>query len=281
MARLSKAQAKAHAEAEAILAKDRLSEAEKFFVLENWQESAHHVNNLAGAFFTPWPLARDLSIEVNRGRVIDLCAGIGVLSFFCERNADEIVCVEKNPDYVRVGRKMLPDARWIEGDIFDLPRDLGAFDFAISNPPFGAIKRAKATSPRYRGADFEYHVIDIASDLADYGVFIVPQMSAPFRYSGEQCFTRSASEKYAAFAGATSIALEPSCGIDTSVYRNDWRGVAPAVEVVTTDFIEARSRRLAGETPTLFADLPTDERSHRRQLRDRRAEVERAARERL
>ena len=40
MAKLSKAQRKAHAEAEAILTKDRLTEDEKDFVFQNWHEGA-------------------------------------------------------------------------------------------------------------------------------------------------------------------------------------------------------------------------------------------------
>lgn len=40
MAKLSKAQRKAHAEAEAILTKDRLTDDEKEFVFNNWHEGA-------------------------------------------------------------------------------------------------------------------------------------------------------------------------------------------------------------------------------------------------
>ncbi|MFC2248761.1 methyltransferase [Labrys portucalensis] len=249
MSKLTKAQIKAHDEAVALLQKERLSEDDTWTVLENWKESATHINSRAGAFFTPTELARDFAIEVSGSRIIDLCAGIGALSFMARQRAlwgggpePEIVCVEINPDYIAVGQKVLPQATWIQADIFNLP-DLGRFDCAISNPPFGATKRS-GRAPRYSGKSFDLHVIDIASDLADYGTFIVPQMSAPFEYSGRDHYRVRSSDTYEAFHQATAIELTASCGIDCSVYRNDWNGVAPAVEVVLADFIQARSRRI-------------------------------------
>lgn len=190
MAKLTKAQRKAHSEAVALLSKDRLTDDEKDFVFMNWHEGADHNTGLAGAFFTPWSLAADFSLDVGGPRIIDLCAGIGVLAS-CAMNRrrydyplTEIVCVERNPRYVEVGRKLLHEARWICADVFDWRElNLGHFDYAIGNPPFGKVARS-GNGPRYRGAEFEYHVIDIAAELADYGTFIVPQQSASFRYSG-------------------------------------------------------------------------------------------------
>jgi hypothetical protein len=254
MAKLSKAQAKAHQQACDLLAKDVLTEDDKWFVLENWQESAKHINTIAGAFFTPVGLARDLSIEVGSGSIIDLCAGIGALSFMCTLRQDRpsrITCVELNPDYAAVGRKIVPEAEWIVASVFDLPR-LGRFDFAIGNPPFGATPKG-GKAPRYTGGEFEYHVIDIASDLADWGVFIIPQMSAPFEYSGRQNYTQRKTDKYARFSQQTGVELGPNCGIDTDGYRNDWHGVSVRTEIVTSDFVEARARRAPAQT-SLFAE---------------------------
>ncbi|MEU6719794.1 hypothetical protein ABZ897_50780 [Nonomuraea sp. NPDC046802] len=47
------------------------------------------------------------------------------------------MCVEKNPHYVAVGQRLLPEATWICGDVFDvLSMGLGRFDTALANPPF-------------------------------------------------------------------------------------------------------------------------------------------------
>jgi predicted RNA methylase len=251
VSRLSKAAIKAHGEAVALLAKDRLSDDEREFVLDNWQESANHVNSAAGAFFTPSALGVDASLFLGLyrgGRVIDLCAGIGCLAlatWWRWGGRDEpldLTCVEVNPAYVEVGRKLLPEARWICASIDNLPDDIGTFDAAISNPPFG--KTAKIKGPRYSGED-DLAVVDIASDLADYGVFILPSMSLPFGYAGRpdyRFYETKAAPKYDRFNQATGIDL--TCeSIDCEVYRKDWRGVSPSVQVAAADFTEIREMR--------------------------------------
>ncbi|NTG07222.1 methyltransferase [Rhizobium rhizogenes] len=257
MAKLTKAQAKTHQQACDILKKDVLTEDEKVFVLENWQESATHINGVAGAFFTPLDLAADFAIEAHEGRVIDLCAGIGMLSFAMRyRNTYntaplDITCIEINPDYVAVGRKIMPEATWIQASVLDvLDMDLGHFDFAVSNPPFGKVKRpGDKKSPRYTGGEFEFHVIDIASHIANYGVFILPQMSAGFNYSGKQQYSRQTSGKAFDFQQKTGLTFETGCGVDTAIYQDKWRGVAPLCEIVCVDFGEKQVDEIEARDP--------------------------------
>lgn len=256
MAKLTKEQSKAHAEAEKLLTKDTLTESEKDFVFQNWHEGANHMSGAAGAFFTPWGLAFDFTIDAQcLGRkVIDLCAGIGILSYAAHwrsrwpDEAPELTCVEINPRYVEVGRKLLPEARWICADVFDWRDwwygDLRGemFDVAIGNAPFGAVRRS-GESPRYRGREFELHVIDIAAEIADRGTFIVPQSSAPFRYSGAQFFQRLERGKGFDFEEKTGFVLEIGAGIDTALYRDDWKDTSIVCEVVNVEFAEVRARK--------------------------------------
>ncbi|PZP69504.1 MAG: methyltransferase [Delftia acidovorans] len=246
MAKLTKVEAKLHAQACELLKKPTLTEDDKDFVLKNWNEGATHVNGAAGAFFTPYDMAFDFTIDAigqggYGGRIIDLCAGIGMLSYACWHRSHKlarITCVERNPDYLAVGQKILPEADWILADVMDLPKmDIGGFDVAISNPPFGAIKRA-GNSPRYSGSEFEFHVIDIASHLAMSGAFIVPQMSAGFNYSGRPCYERQSDGRAVAFQKLTGLHFEAGCGIDTSFYINEWKGVSPMCEIVCIEFSE-------------------------------------------
>lgn len=253
MSKITKRQASQHAQATALAERGDLSLDEKFFVLENWREDAQHMNGVAGAFFTPWELARDFAIEVSGHRIIDLCAGIGTLGLLASIDREvELVCVEINPDYVAVGRRILPQATWIVGDALDLP-DLGRFDCAIANPPFGAIKRA-TPNRKYGGRSFEYHVIEAASRVADHGTFIVPQMSAPFIYSGVPCFKATAPDEYVKFSAATGITLQPNCGIDTSGYADQWRGVSPKVEIVLAEFARPEAEPQAGQISLPFCE---------------------------
>lgn len=218
----------------------RLTLDEREFVLENFHEGATNMNGQAGAFFTPSGLAMDFAIEA-RGRrsLLDLCAGIGALSYAVADEGTRVVCVEVNPSYVEVGRAVMPDATWVTASAFDVEAyaEHGPFDVVISNPPFGRIK-ADGYTGTYTGAEFEYRVIETASRLAPYGVFIVPQSSAPFRYSGVPCFRHEEADKARRFREQTGIVMEPNCGIDTASYRDEWRGVSPVCEIVCCDFAE-------------------------------------------
>ena len=242
--KLTKQQSKRHEEACRLLEKDGLSLDERWFVIENWHEGATHNTGVLGAYFTPLDLARDFAIDVVGGRIVDLCAGIGTLAFICLHTrywdrAPRIVCIEINPGYVEVGKKILPEADWICADVFDAWQTVGRFDTAISNPPYGRIK-AGGRAPRYGGSLFEYKLVDLAAHIADYGTFLLPQNSAGFRYSGRQFYDRYENDEYRRFESDTGLALEVGCGVDTSIYADDWRGVKPTCEVVCCDFGNAQ-----------------------------------------
>jgi hypothetical protein len=241
MAKLSKAQFKAHQQAEDILTKPSLTIEDKEFVLENWDPSAKHVNSADGAFFTPLDLATSFACMLGHpGSIIDLCAGIGALSYACTPVYGEqprMVCVEKNPDYVRVGRKIVPHAEWIEGDVFDvLDMGIGHFEAAIGNPPFGKVAKGGKTAPGV-AADFEFHVIAIGMAVADYGQFILPQMSAGFTYSGRPFYERAREGRAVSFQEKHGFHFD-CCSIDTDFARQLWKGTAPATEVVSIERVE-------------------------------------------
>lgn len=142
MAKLTKAQAKLHEKAVKLLQCKELSEADTRFVFDHYREDANHINSTAGAFFTPYGLARDFRLHIplnykDHVKLIDLCAGIGILSYMAAHACDsynqcsvEITCIEINQDYVDVGKQLLPEATWIRSDALDpaLLSSLGHFD---------------------------------------------------------------------------------------------------------------------------------------------------------
>lgn len=255
MAKLSKIEAKNHAQALEYLKLDKLTTEQKDFVIKHYHEGATHINGVAGAFFTPYPLAWEFALCVafndnNKHRYIDICAGIGVLSYALinrEPNA-EIVCIDINPEYVEVGKKIVPEATWYCADVNDLDfiQSLGWFDCAYSNPPFGSVASfSKKRGPKYTGSEAEYKVIDIASMIAKNGTFILPQASAGFKYSGRQSYERDESDKYTRFSEQTGIELELSLSIDTSYEEyGKWRNCNPVVEFVDADFENLNTQQL-------------------------------------
>lgn len=251
MAKLTRIQTKAHEKALEILKQETLTHEDKEFVFDNWHEGANHNQSLTGSFFTPLDLAFDAMLEVGgyncELNVLDMCAGIGALSYAaimrnqynnCKVN---VTCLELNPDYIEVGKKLVPEANWVQlniDDVLEWHGDKPKFDYVISNPPFGKIP-SRRNSPKYKGADFEYQVISLASELAEYGVFIVPQMSAGFNYSGKRSYERQPSDSKAGkFQQETGLFLECGIGVNTAIYRDQWRGASPLCEVVSIDFSE-------------------------------------------
>ncbi|HMN10990.1 MAG TPA: methyltransferase [Bellilinea sp.] len=197
MAKLSKAQLKAHSQAMEILATDKpLSGQDKWFVMENWRPTASKVTG-SDAFFTPMPIAMNLAMSTyDEGHILDLCAGIGRLSFAMLERARywprlRITALEMNPEFVEVGRKVLPEVEWITGDMLDenLWEGLGPFTAVVSNPPFGNTK-AKPKWLKYHGKlSLMAAEIAVRKTLERSGTFIFPQSICPFRYSGVREYT--------------------------------------------------------------------------------------------
>lgn len=241
MAKLTKQQAKRHAIACQLLELERpltVSECDDFH--ENWHEGADSNQTWASAFFTPVNLASDLRFDMpGQGTLIDLCAGIGRLAYYagCQgtwpeyrHNYSRIVCVERNPRYVEVGRKIFPAAEWICGDVLDpeLLRQLGTFDAAIMNPPFGNQTKSDHSAPRYKGKDLDLAVMDVAATLAPWNLAIVPNDRAPWDRQG----TARPSKRRDQFQTATGLDFWRFSNIEGEVYRDEWNGVAPSIEIV-------------------------------------------------
>lgn len=263
MAKLTKAEIKRHERALAVLDKPSLTDDDREIVFKNYHPGASFMNGKGGAFFTPWDLASDFSLELNGShRVLDVCAGIGILSMMKywrsgwpadTQDRLEITCVEINPAYCEIGKRLAPWANWINADIFDMDvKALGAFDAVYGNPPFGKVWRPR-NGPRYKGPHTELHIIDWCAQFAPFGVFIVPQMSAPFRYSGVRCFEALKQGRGVEFQQQTGITLDVGIGVDCSIFRDQWMGASPAIEIVTADYSTARPDESARQLDLLDA----------------------------
>lgn len=240
MAKLSKRELAAHRAAVQLLERGNLNLDERVQVYEDWHEGAGGDQTAASAFFTPIDMASDLRFDMpQHGTFVDLCAGTGRLAYFAggqamyeqwRHNYERIVCVERNPAYVEIGRQLFPEAEWICGDVLDpaLVRKLGTFDQAIANPPFGHTTKSEHKAPRYKGADLDLAVMDVASTLAPSCWAIVPQDRARWDYRGDYRQSKRAD----LFEKATGLQLHRFSSVCPEYHRDGWRGTSPAVELV-------------------------------------------------
>jgi predicted RNA methylase len=248
MAKLSKQDSKRHDEAEALVVASKtrlLTFIEREFVVENWNPAARHNVTRHSVFFTPMDMASALAIETGhleaprKLRLLDLCAGTGRLSWGVlqhhSTNKDniELTCLELNPDFVRVGQAILPDANWVQGSFLNdaLLSTLGRFDLVISNPPFAKIPQHEKPQLPYNGNLMEYAACQVALQLADEAVFILPQHRCPFEYSGKQTFRKTENRTYEKFSKESGIKFEMNCGIDTKSLE-DFQDTNVVVEIV-------------------------------------------------
>lgn len=236
MARISKSESKLHEQVMELVHSDKpLTFEEKEFILWNYQGDGI---GSTGAFFTPEGLSWDFTIDsYSSGRCLELCAGIGALSFcqYTRCKPKQITCVELNPDYVQIGKRVLPEAEWIIGDALTFTSEQ-PYDIVYGNPPFGKIKTSEVTTGSYMGSEFEYKVITHGASLAPYGVWIVPQGSAGFVYSGAHFYERRELAKYKKFTEQTGFYFEAGCGVDTSLFREHWHGTNVVCEIVTVEY---------------------------------------------
>lgn len=216
------------------------------YIYENFHPSMIDNQTENGAFYTPYGLAQDVAVFSNRsGHIVDVCAGIGILAYRLkqmdsyDKNIKSITCIELNPQAVEIGKKLLPTANWICGNVFDqelweeLTKDLpdNRFDFMVSNPPFGKDMNKRKADWLNMTGERDLMVLELCLKYSKGGYFIVPVQSAPFRYSGHHYYENDQSKwskKFIRFVKATqdNYKYNFSCdGIDASIYREEWKGL--------------------------------------------------------
>lgn len=153
----------------------------------------------------------------------------------------QITAVELNPEYVDIGRRLLPEVEWIQGDLYDLNlwQSISRFDEAISNPPFGKVLTdCERDWIGYRGPA-GLTVASIALKVARLGpTMILPQTQTPYKFSGrlpgDNVYARSQISYLKKFNELHPDLEWDHRSLDTehTSYKTEWRGVAPIVEVI-------------------------------------------------
>lgn len=245
MTKITKQKAKLHYEAMKLVELERkLTLEEKWFIVENYEPNASNLTISYGVYFTPKEIAHEFAIFSNpNGVVIDLCAGIGMLSFMIYQydscvhyeEVSKLICVERNEEFVKVGKRVLPEAEWICGSVFDknIISKLPYADCVISNPPFGRVKVDDDVSwlKYYSKKSFEASVISVSIEISNAGCFIVPFGKSYYDIRESQ--PRQQCKEFSEVSDIHNIIIHPSSwdleGIEGWNYAN------PDVEFVSIE----------------------------------------------
>lgn len=282
MGKISKESMKRHSKAMEIIKQSELSFDDKVYVLENYHEGATNMNNLVSAHFTPPSIAKCLEQNVRNKNFVDLCSGIGMLSWYFLRaaqfNGDELgikgVCVENCTEYYNVGKKLMPEFHWINGDIFDLKviqeiKDyMKGLEFSVvSNPPYGRqVKTNTKEILKYKGAEFEFKAIELGYLLgANDGAFLIPQGSCNFKMTtpSRNNEFNVPCKKYEEFYNDTGLTMSPNMGFTTDIFDDKgWKDVSIVTEIAIFEYDEIREQLMENETPEIISDEDFDNIEH-------------------
>jgi len=252
MAKLSKQQLKDHNKALELVALERdLTTDERYFVLEHYCPGAG-AKTYGQMFFTPLGLAGELAIHrwADFGTVVDIGAGIGALTRTCldygmlDPRKPKYICIEQSAENVRIGKKVVPEAEWIQADAFNPEtwKQIGEVDYIISNPPFGNVKMAVEAKGEYNefqkslgGGVAHLKAVGLCMKFSAYGgTFILPQGDLPFEYTGRSNYKvkDSVSSHLERFQKVWPNTAFKCQAVDCSVYEKEWKDASPTVELV-------------------------------------------------
>lgn len=258
--KITKQESKLHDEAMAILSLTRKLEYDDIeFVYKNFNPMAENNVGKGGIFFTPLELAEEFAVySGNDGDLIDFAAGIGILSWTAIRHRGNYakprrhVAVELSHSFVEIGKKLLPEVEWIEGDIFNWEQmeKLGEFNAAISNPPYGHVKSVGGDWMKNKG-DGQTRTVEMIARMTYCGGYIIaPSMFSDYDLDRREYKNPLPSSKIKFFQ---TIYFNP---IDTTYDEWDhlWKGAAPRVNIIDVSLDNAEFPRPYG-----FRDMKGEE----------------------
>lgn len=285
MAKISKRLLNKHNEAIELLKLEKLDYNQREFVFDHFHEGAGNMNNLISAHFTPYEIAKSMTFCITYNECfVDLCAGIGMLSYVLlrqnemgfERGVKPFgICIEKSTEYYEVGKKLLPDFHWINGDCFDpvIIAEVKALmkdrQFSIiSNPPYGKqVKTQTKDLLKYVGANFEYKAIEWGAIVGAYdGAFLLPQNVCPFRMTGsrkEGVYSESyKTTEYNKFVDNTGLKISSNMGFSTDLIDEDlagWKDVSIITEIAIIEYDELNYKPIKHDLDDKITENVTQE----------------------
>jgi predicted RNA methylase len=234
-----------------------LSIEDTLFCFDNWLPGVAMPDSSwrKQAFFTSYPLAQQVAMEFDGdGDVyVDICAGVGILAFALIQHLSDsgkkgtVICIEKEPAFIEIGKKLVPQAIWIEGDALseelwdNLPMQP---DFFITNPPFN-IKTDKSEWLKAPEPCLGFIEAGLKKTRQSSGIAILPQKYASYvhtvsvrSHEGEKYRVSKVNENTNKFDKATtwevSLDIQNSCPVfyAPELIERAFKGTSIQTEVI-------------------------------------------------
>lgn len=270
MAKISKQDLKVQKEVQELLwSKPTLTLDETEFIYENYNPSMDDNITEHGVFFTPLELAQDFNIFTSKkGHIVDVCSGIGMLSYklicyaYYQNNIESLTLVEYSPKFTEIAKKLISPLSAYNEDrrsftinfvcadayasdtwknlISSLPLSAdGKYNLMISNPPYGTCpkeyKDKYSDHLKYFG-ERELMAVELALKYSRDANFIIPPGSSDVQFSGRPYMDTRESRKLTRFRkvlGEDYFFKFEIDGVDTSIYKDDWKGTSILTECVS------------------------------------------------
>ncbi len=145
---------------------------------------------------------------------------------------------------MEIGRKLLPEARWINADVFDWRElDLGRYDCAIGNPPFGRVKRqgmARVIAVRTSSFTLSISLLSLPTMALSSCRSSPPAFAIP-----ERSFTNVLRRGAASISSVRPALKWWAAQVSTRLLSRQMEGRCPLCEIVCIEFAECRERMKA------------------------------------
>jgi predicted RNA methylase len=171
-----------------------------------------------------------------------MCAGIGGLTFaarmrdYYHKDIRHSVCIERNPKFCEIDKRLVPKAEWICGDIFDkgiwddIKSRYGKINCVLSNPPFGKVTKTDADR-KYTGSEIDMAAIEVALTVCKGRIdFILPHGSVDWVTSGVPYYRRVDCRKTSKLKKDIGEFYMDGSDVDTTTY--EFKGTNIRVECV-------------------------------------------------
>lgn len=164
-----------------------LSVSEKKEILTKFKVD-NAINGHAGSFLQSKSLEAALKVEIGSSKnILMLYAGVGVMGLVLQglKNKAEITCVEQDSNLIAVGKRLLPEANWIQAD---------PYSFKQSNPDvnYDVVISTPTTEFSGNGYNYEHTLMNSLKTLTQRIIHFIPN-------SGLILFVRKQSREYHAF----------------------------------------------------------------------------------